>query len=110
MTTSPNNRLNKHQIVKKVCCRLDHQIHHLHVANIISLFIDEFATELKHNKKLKIKNFYSVRLEHSKPRKFYNFTKQRIAISQGKWKIKIKLMPKLRRKIANNLDIVKLFF
>ncbi len=81
----------------------------MHIANIISIFIDEFMIELQQKKQINIANFCSFKLEKSKPRKFYNVKKRRFAISSGTNLIKIKLSRSLRNRIIKNIDIIKTF-
>lgn len=101
--------LNKRKLTFLVAKKLNHTIHHIHVANIISMFVDEFVSELEQKEKINIPNFCSFKLEQSKPRKFHNVQKRRFAISTGKSIIKIKLSRSLRNRIVQNMDVIKTF-
>lgn len=105
----PSKTINKHKLIGLVAKKINHEIHYKHVANVISLFTDEFMFELRAKKAIHIPNFCSFRLEQSKPRKYHNINKRRFSISTGKTLIKIKLSPSLRNKIVENLDILKTF-
>jgi len=103
------NTINKQRLIKLVSKKINHQIHHTHINDIVSLFIDEFISTLNHKKQLNIHNFCSFRVEKNKPRKFYDIHKRRFAISNSKYLLKIKLHRALRNKIIKNLDLIKTF-
>lgn len=105
----PFKTINKRKLTFLIAKKLEHQIHHIHIANILSLFIDEFIIELQKKQKIDIPNFCSFRLEKTKPRKFHNIQKRRMSISTGKPLLKIKLSRSLRNKIVQNLDLIKTF-
>lgn len=101
--------LNKRKLTFLVAKRLNHTVHHIHIANIVSMFIDEFLITLEQNGKINIPNFCIFKLETSKPRKFHNVQKRRFAISTGKSILKIKLSRSLRNRIIQNMDLIKTF-
>lgn len=105
----PPVTLSKRKLVFLVAKKLDHTIHHIHVSNVISLFIDGFMDDLQKKERIDIGNFGSFRIERTKPRKFHNVHKRRFAVSTGNPRLKIKLSRSLRSKIIRNLDIVKTF-
>ena len=101
--------LNKRKLSFIVAKKFNQTIHYTHVANIISMFIDEFMIELQQKEQINISNFCNFRLEKSKPRKFHNVYKQRFAVSSGKPLLKIKLSKSLRNRIIQNMDLIKTF-
>jgi len=105
----PSITLNKRKLTFLVTKRLKHNIHHIHIANVISIFVDEFLLNLQQKENINIPNFCHFKLEMSKPRKFHNLQKQRFAISEGKILLKIKLSKSLRNKIIQNMDLIKTF-
>ena len=109
MKKYPTTTFSKRKLSFLVAKKLNHNIHHIHVSNVISLFIDGFMDELQKRQRIDIPNFASFRLEKSKPRKFHNIQKRRFSISAGKPRLKIKLARTLRSRIIRNLDLVKTF-
>ncbi len=101
--------LNKRNLSFLVAKKLNHTIHHIHIANVISMFIDEFMIELQQKEQINISNFCSFKLEKSKPRKFHNVRKRRFAVSSGTSLLKIKLSRSLRNRIIQNMDLIKTF-
>jgi nucleoid DNA-binding protein len=109
MKKFPTTTINKRKLGSLVAKRLGYSIHHTHISNVISLFIDSFMDELQDKQRIDIGNFGSFRLEKTKPRKFHNIQKRRFAVSAGRPRLKIKLSRSLRAKIIRNLDLVKTF-
>jgi nucleoid DNA-binding protein len=105
----PRAMMSKRKLAFIVAKRLNHNIHHIHILNVISMFVDGFMDELQKKERIDIANFGSFRLECTKPRKFHNVQKRRLAVSAGKPQLKIKLSRSLRNKIIRNLDLVKTF-
>ena len=101
--------LNKNKLTLLVAQKLQHSIHQKHIANVISMFIDEFMIELQQKEEINISNFCNFKLERSSPRKFHNVQKRRFAISSGKPLLKIKLSRSLRNRIIQNMDLIKTF-
>ncbi len=101
--------LNKFKLISLIGTRLKYSLKYRQISDILSLFVEEFATELQNKRRLRIGNFCIFYLKKSKPRKFYNLNLQRFAISKGKWIMKMKLTPDLRKKLIKHLDLMKTF-
>jgi nucleoid DNA-binding protein len=101
--------LNKRKLSFLVGKKLQYNIHQAHIANVISMFIDEFMSILEQKGQINIINFCNFKLEKSKPRKFHNIHKGRFAVSSGRSLIRIKLSRSLRNQIIQNLDLMKTF-
>jgi nucleoid DNA-binding protein len=101
--------LNKRKLSFIIAKKLNHTIHHIHIANIISLFVDEFMNQLEQKEKINVPNFCTFKLETNKPRRFYNIKKRRFAVSTGTLRMKVKLSRSLRNRIIQNMDLMKTF-
>lgn len=101
--------VNKLRLTRSVGKKLHYNINSLHIANVISLFVNEFANELQNKEQINIPNFGVFRIEKSKPRKFFHIGEKRFAFSKGNYLLKIKLSQSLRNKIIANLDLIKTF-
>lgn len=101
--------INKLQFVSIVAKKLNHRLSFMHIANVISLFLDEWGRQLQIKEKINIPNFGVFKIEKTKPRKYHNINKKRFAVSTGKSLIKIRLSRSLRNKIVENLDLIKTF-
>jgi nucleoid DNA-binding protein len=101
--------LNKRKLVDMIARNLNHTIHRAHISNVISMFADDFLTELQQKQKIKIGNFCVFWQETSKPRKYHHLWERRVMLADGKTHLKIKLMQSLRDRIVGELDLIKTF-
>lgn len=101
--------LNRTRLVKNIRKRMRNSIRCSVINDIISLFIEEFNSELINKKEVDIPGFGVFSLEYSKPRKYHDFQQKKMFISKSNPLLKFRMTQKLKNKILENLDILKTF-
>lgn len=102
-----NIEINKRLFWKYLNSRLSKKIHSYHVFAILSILLEELASDLKSNKIIKIFNFATISLEKTNPKKYYDVRFQKIMYSQGSKILKITLNKKVKKKLLEYFDIDK---
>lgn len=101
--------LNKPKICHIINRKTRLKLGHDRISDILSIFFEEFFKELEDGKELRIPNFCSFRVEKTKPKRYHDIRTGTCAISKSRPQFKIRLMPKLKKKIAKELDLLKTF-
>ena len=103
------NGKTKKQLISEVHKNLKDHFQLSEVSDVVSLFLEEFISELQSNKPVIIRNFARFSLEKTNPRKFYDVSRGRMSTSAGNKIIKAKLSKNLKKVIVKHLDIKKTF-
>jgi nucleoid DNA-binding protein len=96
-------------LAKYVSKKMNRLIHFSHIQSVISILLEEIMNDLLEGKEIEIGNFGTFLIKKMLPRRHYNYMTGQCEISVGRKLIRFKLNKKLRRILANNLDIEKTF-
>lgn len=96
-------------LTQYVSQKLNRVILFSHIQSIISILLEEIMKDLLDGKEIEIGNFGIFLIKKTLPRRHFNYMTGQCEIAVGRKIIRFKLNKKLRRILANNLDIEKTF-
>lgn len=99
---SMNQSHNKHSLWIMITKKIDHGVHRLHVASVVSILIDEMIKELKRGGSINIHNFGTFVLNDLKPKKIRSIHTNQIKFAKRTKALRFKLTRKIKRYLSRN--------